>query len=154
MKKWKMYSQLSAGPFSWLDSLSIGSLNCGNSVICSDSPKSIRRGRGKSILAVTLVTCITSRQNNTGARRQLATSTGSRETFRRVFSTRVFYSRAKKSDTKLSVKMIKHKRRSLPPFLLRCKTSCSLSSPLSLSLFPSSFFLLAFDRLCSGDLLG
>lgn len=41
MKKWKMYSQLSAGPFSWPDSLSIGSLNCGNSVICSDSPKSI-----------------------------------------------------------------------------------------------------------------
>lgn len=46
VKKWKMYSRLSASPFSWLDSLSIGSLNCGNSVICSDSPKSIRGGRG------------------------------------------------------------------------------------------------------------
>lgn len=90
MKKWKMYSQLSAGPFSWLDSLSIGSLNCGNSVICSDSPKSIRGGRGKSILAVTLVTCITSRQNNTSTRRQLATSTGSRETFRPGFLRRFF----------------------------------------------------------------
>lgn len=39
-----VFPQLSAGPFSWLDSLSIGSLNCGNSVIRSDSPKSIREG--------------------------------------------------------------------------------------------------------------
>lgn len=47
-----VFPRLSAGPFSWLDSLSIGSLNCGNSVIRSDSPKSIREGgegKGKEV---------------------------------------------------------------------------------------------------------
>ena len=73
MKKWKMYSRLSASPFlgsiPCLLVLSIAETQLSALIHLNRSEGGEEVGEGKSILAVTLVTCITSRQNNTSTRR-------------------------------------------------------------------------------------